>query len=357
MPSIESNKSKRVLITGANGYIAAWIVKTLLEQGFTVLGAVRTQEKGDKVVDMFNKYTDRLEIVVVEDMTKDGAFDEAVKRVDAVLHTASPVSSAIEEPEEFNRPALLGTLGLLTSALKHGTNLKRVVMTSSCSTLHRPVNEPTQFNENDWAESFIHYVKSAGKKAPFIAKYLVSKALAERASWEFYQKHKSDIKWDFVTILPPYVMGPPLQDLKDPSNLPASVALFYKAICTEQTLKAVTAEGPFGYVHVTDVATAHVEALKVEKAAGHRIIVAAGGATWQITRDILYRHHPALYKSGVLPRGYPDIANPALFTYDAERSKKTLGITYRTLDQIANDTLGYIIAKNWLKGGQLSAKA
>ncbi|KAF4617262.1 hypothetical protein D9613_005668 [Agrocybe pediades] len=356
MPPIESNKSKRVLVTGANGYIASWVVKTLLEQGFTVLGAVRTQEKGDEVIDMFKKHTDRLEIVVIEDMTKDGAFDEAIKRVDAVLHTASPVSSSIEEPEGFNRPALQGTLGLLNSALKHGTNLKRVVMTSSSATLLRPVTEPTQFNENDWADAYIQYVKSAGKDAPFMVKYLVSKALAERAAWEFYQKHKDDVKWDFVTILPPYVWGPPLQDVKAPSDLSESVAIFYKAICTEQSLEAVKAEWFFGYVHVIDAATAHVEALKVEEAAGHRIILSAGGATYQIIRDVLYRHHPTLYESGVLSRGYPDVQNPTLISYDAERSKKTLGITYQTLDQIANDTLGYFKDKGWLKGGQ-QAKA
>ena len=35
-------------------------------------------------------YSDRFELVVVEDITKDGAFDEVVGGVDAIPHTASP---------------------------------------------------------------------------------------------------------------------------------------------------------------------------------------------------------------------------------------------------------------------------
>jgi len=90
------------------------------------------------------------------------------------------------------------------------------------------VTEPTTFQETDWADGFIQFVKAAGSKAPFIVKYLVSKTLAERgkcishllkrlatkylrpertAAWEFYEQHKSEVGWDFTTILPPQVMG------------------------------------------------------------------------------------------------------------------------------------------------------
>ncbi|KAJ4473047.1 hypothetical protein J3R30DRAFT_3514321 [Lentinula aciculospora] len=35
MPKVIPNGSK-VLVTGANGYIAAWVVRTLLEKGYAV---------------------------------------------------------------------------------------------------------------------------------------------------------------------------------------------------------------------------------------------------------------------------------------------------------------------------------
>jgi hypothetical protein len=41
-------------------------------------------------ISLFAEYGERLELVIVKDITKDGAFDENVKGVDAITHTASP---------------------------------------------------------------------------------------------------------------------------------------------------------------------------------------------------------------------------------------------------------------------------
>ncbi|KAJ3791678.1 hypothetical protein GGU11DRAFT_761404, partial [Lentinula aff. detonsa] len=81
-----------ILVTGANGYIAAWIVRTLLEKGYNVRGTVRSKEKGIRMQEIFEKYGDKFGYVLVPDITKEGAFDDAVKCVDAIAHTASPVN-------------------------------------------------------------------------------------------------------------------------------------------------------------------------------------------------------------------------------------------------------------------------
>ncbi|KAF9230161.1 hypothetical protein BU15DRAFT_69435 [Melanogaster broomeanus] len=77
MPAIQP--PCKVLVSGATGYIAAWVVQALLERG-------RTSEE------VFDSYAsgDKFEVVMVEDIAKDGAFDEVVKGVDAIEHTASP---------------------------------------------------------------------------------------------------------------------------------------------------------------------------------------------------------------------------------------------------------------------------
>jgi uncharacterized protein YbjT (DUF2867 family) len=68
MPTISSKD--KVLVTGANGYIALWIVKVLLERGNPVRAAVRSESKGRNLQELFKSYEDQLEIVVVPDMTK-----------------------------------------------------------------------------------------------------------------------------------------------------------------------------------------------------------------------------------------------------------------------------------------------
>ena len=60
----------KVLVTGANGFVAIWVVKTLLEQGYAVRGTVRSSEKGNHLMSMFKKYGDKLELAVVGDITK-----------------------------------------------------------------------------------------------------------------------------------------------------------------------------------------------------------------------------------------------------------------------------------------------
>lgn len=63
-------EGSKVLVTGANGFIAMWVIKTLLEQGFHVRGAVRSAEKGKRLREYFDSYGDKVEWVVVEDITK-----------------------------------------------------------------------------------------------------------------------------------------------------------------------------------------------------------------------------------------------------------------------------------------------
>ena len=47
MPAIQP--PAKVLVTGANGYLASWVVLTLLQRGYDVRGAVRTAEKGESL--------------------------------------------------------------------------------------------------------------------------------------------------------------------------------------------------------------------------------------------------------------------------------------------------------------------
>ena len=89
----------KVLVTGANGYLATWVVKKYLEAGYSVRGTVRSLSKSAFLKDKFGHYGDRFELVVVEDITKEGAFDEAVKGVDAIAHTASPFHYNVTTPD------------------------------------------------------------------------------------------------------------------------------------------------------------------------------------------------------------------------------------------------------------------
>lgn len=131
-----------VLVTGSSGYIASWVVHTLLAQGFDVRGTVRSQEKGEYLKKKFSGESDKtlkgkFEYVIVEDIEKEGAFDEVVKGVDGIEHVASPFHFKADDPQgefcvnedevdyglisciELIGPAVKGTVGVLQSAVKY----------------------------------------------------------------------------------------------------------------------------------------------------------------------------------------------------------------------------------------------
>ncbi|KAJ7149106.1 NAD(P)-binding protein [Mycena filopes] len=177
MPAISSGK---VLVSGANGYVAVWVVRTLLEEGFSVRGAVRSADKGKHLTNRFASHGDKFELVVVPDITQDGAFDDAVKGVDAIAHTASPFHFQANEPAELIEPAVKGTVGILGSARKYGKSVKRVVVTSSCASVLSVLPTPKTFSEEDWNDGAVAEVKEKGAAASAASKYRTSKVLAER---------------------------------------------------------------------------------------------------------------------------------------------------------------------------------
>jgi nucleoside-diphosphate-sugar epimerase len=74
--------------------------------------------------------------VIVEDITTPGAFDEAVKGVTGIMHSASPLSGNDPsiDPKALIEPAVNGTVGILKSAQK-APSVERVVITSSVTAL------------------------------------------------------------------------------------------------------------------------------------------------------------------------------------------------------------------------------
>lgn len=83
MPCVTPAENVRVLVTGANGYLAMWIIKALLDQGYAVRGTVRSKERAKDLQDYFNSYSGRAEWVIVEDITK-------VRKRNADTRTSNP---------------------------------------------------------------------------------------------------------------------------------------------------------------------------------------------------------------------------------------------------------------------------
>ncbi|EKM75201.1 hypothetical protein AGABI1DRAFT_116498 [Agaricus bisporus var. burnettii JB137-S8] len=340
----------KVLVTGANGYIAIWVVRLLLEQGYSVRGTVRSAGKGEYLTEYFGKlgFGDKLEIVVVEDITKEGAFDQAVQGVDAIEHTASPFITSLVNLSDFVDPAVRGTVGVLQSAIKHAPNVKRIVITSSCGAVMAPPPQPTIFSETDWNTSSQMDIDKNGVNADPLSKYRVSKTLAEKAAWEFYEKHKGSIGWELVVINPPFVFGPPIQEITGgPESLNTSLKPFYDILVGDgpKTEKLLSTSN--SWVDVRDTALSHILAIQKEAAAGERIIVCGGAYLWQEWFDAANTIQPYPLPNHPPAKGMPGITAPYVIQYNTAKADKLLGIRYKTKAETIRDTLEIFAAKGW----------
>lgn len=64
----------KVLVSGASGFVAMWVVQHLLTRGYLVKTTVRSVDKGEYLKKTFAQYGDKLKVVIVEDMVKVGDF-------------------------------------------------------------------------------------------------------------------------------------------------------------------------------------------------------------------------------------------------------------------------------------------
>ena len=244
-----------VLVTGASGYIAMHIILQLLEQGYSVRGTLRSLSKEARLRKIFADYLDadeRLEFVEA-DLLSDNGWDAAMKDCEYVQHVASPV--IVGEPEDENeaiRPAVEGTNRVLEAALKAG--VKRFVQTSSFAAVgDEAQNRGSKvWTEDDWADP----TKDIGT-------YRKSKTLAEKAVWNFAEKHP---EMECVAINPVFVIGPVFDKTFSPS-----IDIVRKLL--NKDYPGLPRLG-FRMVDVRDVARAHITAMTHSDAPGKRFICA-----------------------------------------------------------------------------------
>lgn len=206
MGSLEANqkdlalpKGSLLLVTGASGFIASHVVKEALDLGYRVRGTARTTEKCQRSEKVFN--SPNYETAVVAHMAEEGAFDEAVKGVDAVIHTASVLSFSAN-PNEVIPDTIAGAVNALKAAANE-RSVKQFVYTSSstAATLPKPGKKFPLLKET-WNDEA---VKAAWAPPPYnqeraFTVYAASKTESERAVWEWAKEHKPNLVVN--TVLP-----------------------------------------------------------------------------------------------------------------------------------------------------------
>ncbi|KAJ5320130.1 hypothetical protein PENANT_c025G01057 [Penicillium antarcticum] len=329
----------KVLLTGGSGFIAAHIVDILLQHGFDTVVTVRSEEKGKQILKAHpDASTEKLSYVIVQDVAKDGAFDEAVKSsppFDYVLHTASPFHFNVQDPvKDFLDPAIKGTTGILKAIKAHAPSVKRVVITSSFAAIVNPDKHPKVYSEKEWNpvtwEEGLDHSKV----------YRASKTFAEKAAWDFVEQEKPN--FDIATINPPLVFGPVVHYLNSLEAINTSNQRMRNLIRGDMKEK-LAPSGTFLWVDVRDVALAHVRAIEVPEAGGERFFVTAGFFSNKDIADVVRETHPEL-ESKLPPKDSPSDLPKDIYEYDNSKSQNVLGIKYVPLKKTVVDTVDSLLA-------------
>jgi len=333
----------RVLLTGASGFIALHILELLLKRGYSVRGTVRTQDKANKIAAAYHEYQERLDFAIVEDLSKPGAFDQAVVSeppFDYILHTASPlVFKFTDVQSQIIDPAIQGTVGILEAVKNYAPSVKRVVITSSIAAIFNPsagFYPDKTWTEADWNPLTIEDVHEHPLNA-----YRLSKKLAEVAAWDFVKDE--GVKFDMATINPSIVFGPvhPWMASLDSMNISNQAVL---NMITGKMKEKLAPNFIWLWADVRDVATAHVNAIERPEAGGKRISVAAGQFSNQQMADIIVKNFPQLADKLPATRepndGYPE---GGVYNCDNTRSKEILGLEYTSLEKSITDLVTVLL--------------
>jgi nucleoside-diphosphate-sugar epimerase len=330
--------SDTILVTGASGFLASHILLAFLEAGYKVRGTVRSPETAVRVASRYPQFTDQLSFAIVRDIAAPHAFDEAVKGVAGVIHTASPfVLDITDNARDLLQPALQGTLNILKAVWEHNSAVQRVVVTSSFASildLNQGLRPGYRYTEADWNPCTYEMAKATTNVA---MAYCASKSLAERGLWDWVADAKP--KFSVATICPPWIFGPTIDD--GSGKLNESTEVIWNLINGSRR-EAVPVNDFAAFAHVKDVAEAHLKAYVEEKAANQRFIVAGGQFLYQDACDIIRRRFPEL--KDMVPKGEP---GTCVETYLADGSKaaEILGLKYRDLEKTLVDTVGDLLNK------------
>lgn len=344
-----------VLVTGASGYLASWVVKKLLDEGRTVHATVRDLNDRWKIqhlLDLSARFPGQLSLFQAN-LLVEGDFDRAMAGCAVVIHVASPYfHGKSKRPEEqLVKPALCGTLNVLSSVAKTET-VKRVVLTSSIVALYDDACDVGAAVNHTVQEEDVNPNTDVNHNS-----YAYSKTVAEQAAWELQRKQS---RWDLITIHPGAIFGPSLSKRVDATSVGMMVQFL------NGSFRAGVPRLWLGVVDVRDVASAHIRAAFLPVARGRYIIVAESLTLLEISRlmrvgdfgitDKLPKREAGKALIWLIApllgmqRSYVarNVGHPLYFA--SLRSKIELGIHYRSPAETFNDHIRQIVEDGLLCG-------
>lgn len=215
-----------ILVTGGTGFLGAYIIKQLVEQGHKVRAILRSSSKIPSFIP--TAITDKVEWVN-GDVLDVISLEEAMENADAVIHSAAIVSFQPGEKNAMFKTNIEGTANVVNIAIEK--KIRRFIHISSVAALGRTETEDTINEERQWIDNRTK------------TNYAVSKHRAEMEVWRGMGEGL-----DAVILNPSTILGY--------GDWNTSSCAIFKSVHEELPYYTT---GITGFVYVEDVARAAVQ--------------------------------------------------------------------------------------------------
>ena len=236
------------LVTGANGFLGAMLVRKLLERGERVKAFVRPETN---LISLAGLPLDRM-LLSVGNIMSEGSVYRALTNVSSVYHCAANFKLWDKNPQSIIDPAVIGTQHVLRAAKARG--VEKVVVTSSVAVLGT-----TQSDEMDETHELNLTDPEAYVRAKVEADAVVMQAVEDGQA--------------IVSVLPGTLAGP--GDRKPTPN--GQMLLRY--LKHSPSMRFPIVPGGLNIVDVEDVALGHILAMEKGRS-GERYILGGENLTF-----------------------------------------------------------------------------
>jgi UDP-glucose-4-epimerase GalE len=312
-----------ILVTGGAGYIGSHAARALRRSGYEVVIC-------DNLSTGFRRLVQGFELVE-GDIADDAKLRPVLARVDAVMHFAAHayVGESVENPRKYFRNNVLAALSLLNSALDAG--IRRFIFSSTCAVYGLPEQVPITERE---------------KREP-VNPYGASKLFFENAL-EAYDRAYGlrSVRLRYFNAAGADESGE-TGELHDPEThlIPLALAA---SIDTRPELKIFGSDYPTAdgtcirdYIHVNDLADAHVRALQyLEKDGADSVAVNLGTGRGHSVLEVIQAAENATGRPVRRKIGPRRPGDPPVLVADPSKAQRVLGWT-------AKRNLADIVSSAW----------
>ncbi len=364
----ESN-NKKVMVTGANGYIGAWITLKLLEEGYTVHATVRpkreevnnpeNRERYECLLAMQQLFSEErlkvfydCDLIEVGSFREKGGFRQAINGVDYVIHSATLFQLHLNDcnaKEKLVETAIKGTQRILDLVSEH-EKVQRIILTSSIYAMMggKDFILPNEYGKRIVDEQSWNTTSTKRNDA-----YGYSKTEAEKVAWKWVENNPAK---KLIVMNPGIVCGPSL------SRHTGYESFYFLKMFLKKTsaFKRGLPNLFFYLVDVRDVALAHVKALEGEDKKGRYLLVEDDFSVKRIAKEL--RDNPHLkFSRSTVPNFLAILFTPRERKYFVKhnigiqiecknyRSKNELGIDYIHFKKSFEDWLKQLVADKIIK--------